>query len=121
MAHDVGLVDPEALEYRADVAGLGLLVVAVSRPRRQAHAAQVGHDDAMVLRQCARQRRPHVARIAEAVQQHDRRAVATDAHVQARAVDLDLLRAEVCGERLGLCMRRQCRREGDQAGTEQVR
>ena len=50
---------------------LVLLVEAAGGIARQAHAAQVRHDHRVVARQVGRQRRPHVAGLAIAVQQHD--------------------------------------------------
>ena len=90
----------ERVEHARDVAGLRLLVVAAGRLGGEAHAAQVGHDHRVVAREIAGQRRPHVAGLAIAVQQHDRRAVAADADMDGRAVGRDFLGPE--------CLRNGC-------------
>ena len=53
--------------------------------RREAHAAQVGDDDGVILDQPRGERRPHVAGVAEAVEQQDGRPMAADADVDRRA------------------------------------
>jgi hypothetical protein len=48
----------------------------------------------MILGEARCQRDPHVASVAEAVQQDDRRALAADTHILCTAGDRHLLRAE---------------------------
>ncbi|MNP77827.1 hypothetical protein D3C76_1753350 [compost metagenome] len=52
----------------------------------------------MVLGQVGSERRPHVAGVAEAMQQHHGRPFAADAHVDFRAFHGDVLGAERSGE-----------------------
>ena len=77
----VGAVDLQRIEHAGDVAGLGLLVEAAGGLGGEAHAAQVRHDHGVVARQVGRQRRPHVAGLAIAVQQDYRRPGAAEAHM----------------------------------------
>ena len=99
---EVGALDSELVEHAGDVAGLGLLVEAARRLRRQAEAAQVGNDDRVVAHQIGRHRRPHVAGLAIAVQQHDRRPLAADANVDGRAVGAQFLGYGMSPGRAGL-------------------
>ena len=89
------MVDSQRVQHARDVACLGLLVVAAGRARRKAEPAQVGNDDPVVPGQFGRERSPHVARLAVAVQQHDGRPMAADAHMERGAVGGDLLDGEV--------------------------
>ena len=91
---EVGPVDRERIEDARDVPPLGLLVVAALGPGREAHAAQVGCDHGVIWGELGCERRPHVAGLAIAVQQQDRRPLAADAHVEGRAVGRDLLGPE---------------------------
>src|SRR5258708_8935962 len=77
-----------------DIDSLVLLRIARIRMGGQAHAAEIRHDDRVVLDEHLRQRRPHVARVAEAVQQDDRRPLPSDANMKTGAVGLHHLRAE---------------------------
>ncbi len=101
---------------RGDILRLGLLVVTGIRMRRQAHAAQIGHDDRMVLDQHLGQRFPHIAAIAKAMQQHDRRALAADADMQGSTIRGDFFGMETGGKRLDLGGSRQGQARG---GTRQ--
>jgi len=120
VAHDVGALDAELVEDGADVAGLRPLVVAAGGVRGQAHATQVGHDDGVVLRELGGHRRPHVAGVAEAVDQHDRGPVAADADVDRRVGVHHLRAAEVGREGRGRGARRQGaqRQAGGEAGRD---
>jgi hypothetical protein len=95
----LGLLDLQRVHDGGDVLALVLLVVAAFRVGREAHAAQVGDDDGVILGQDLGDRRPHVAGVGEAVQQHHRRAGPADADVQGRAVDGDVAGLEAGGER----------------------
>jgi len=97
---EIGLVDLERVHHPGDVGALRLLVVAALRLRRQAHAAQVGNDDGVILVKRARRRRPHVAGVAEAMQQHDRRTFAADPDMIGGIARLDAFDAEARGEGL---------------------
>ena len=105
---EIGAIDLERVENARHVAGLGLLVVSRGRFGGQAEAAQVRHHDGMVAREILGHRRPHVAGLAIAVQQDDRRTLAADANMDRGAVGLDLLRLEAGRERLHLRRCRQC-------------
>jgi hypothetical protein len=96
----LGLLDLQRVHHRGDVLALVLLVVAAFRVGREAHAAQVGHDDGVILGQDLGDRRPHVAGVGEAVQQHHRRTGPADPNVQGRAIDGDVAGLEAGGERL---------------------
>jgi hypothetical protein len=87
----LGLVDPEPVEDARHVVALRFLVVAALGMGRQAHAAQVGHDDRASVDQRRCKRRPHVVGVAEAVQHDDRRALAADPRMDGGAVGFDLL------------------------------
>ena len=75
-------------------------------------AAQIGHDNRMVPREVGRERRPHVARVTEPVQQHNGRPLAADADVKRRTRGLDILRAERGWKRLNLWRYRPCQGNG---------
>ncbi len=121
VADHFDLLDLQSIEHAGDVAALGLLVVAAGRMRRQAHAAQVRHDHGVVTRQPGGQRRPHVARLAIAVQQDHRRPMAADSDMDLGAVGRDRLCLERRRVRRDLRQRRgrqhQCRcgDEGEQS------
>ena len=68
----------ERVEHAGDVAGLRLLVEAAGGLGRQTQAAQVRHDHGVVAREIDGHRRPHVAGLAVAVQQHDRRSASAE-------------------------------------------
>ena len=97
---EIGLLDLQMIEHAGDVERLVLLRVARVRMRRKPHAAKIRRDDRVILHEHRGERRPHVAGIAEAVQQEDGRTLAADAHVQRRAVGRDLFGAEAIGKRL---------------------
>ena len=78
--------DAERIEQPGHVLPLGLLVVAALGPPGVAHAAQVGDDDAVRRGQFRRERRPHVAGLAIAVQQQHGGPVAAGPHMQGGAV-----------------------------------
>src|SRR3989449_10985401 len=103
------LVDLERVEYGVDVARLGLLVVATGRVGGEAHAAQIWHDDGVVARQPGGERRPYVARLSVAVEQHDCRPLPADAHEDLCTAGRDRSGLEVGRERgdLGSGRRRQ--------------
>jgi hypothetical protein len=92
----------QCVEHAGDVVALRLLVVAAGGPGREAHPAEVGHDDRVVRRQLRGERRPHVAGLAVAMEQHDRGTAAADPHVEGRSVGRDLPDAEARRERLHL-------------------
>ena len=96
---EIGLFDLERVQHPGDIARLGFLVVSARRTRREADAAQVRDDDDVPGCQFGRERRPHVAGLAIAVEQQDGRPLAPDAHMKGRAVGRDLLRAEAGRER----------------------
>ena len=98
--HQIGVLDFQGIHYAGDIHRLVLLGVPGVRMRREAHAAKVRNDDRVGSRQHCRSRRPHVAGIAEAVQHNDRGTTATDAHMDRRAVGLDLLGPEARRKRL---------------------
>ena len=81
MGDEIGCPDAERVHHAGDVRSLIFLGVACVRMRGQAHAAQIGDNDRTILFQRGRDGRPHIASVAESVQQHDRGAVAADAHV----------------------------------------
>ena len=102
MRNELDLVDLERLEDAGDVAGLGLFVVATGGMGGAPHAAQIRHDHGVVVRQSGGKRRPHVARLPKAVEQHDRRPVPADTHEDPRTVGGNRLGLEAGGERLDL-------------------
>ena len=81
----------------ARLTGLGVAGVGMSR---EPHAAQVGHNHHMIGHQPGRDRRPHVAGIAEAVQQDNRRPLTTDTNIELSAIGLDGLGLERGWKRL---------------------
>ena len=95
---EIGPVDLQRVEHARHVAGLRLLVEAAGRLGGEAHAAQVRHDDGVVARKIGGHRRPHVARLAIAVQQHDGRALPAEAHMDRGAVGCDLRRCGIPAE-----------------------
>jgi hypothetical protein len=109
---EVGLVDPQRVQDAGDVVSLRLLVVAVGGTRRARHPAQVGSDNGVATGEVRRQRSPHVARLAIAVQEDHRGALAADPDMDDRALRLDLPGAEVRGKRLNLRRGGQRQRQG---------
>ncbi len=88
--HQLGALDVELVENSGDIGRLVPFVVPALRMRREAHAAQVGNDDGMIPNEIARQRRPHVAGVAEAVQHDDCRPLAANPNVQRRVARCNL-------------------------------
>ena len=84
--HEIGFPDSEMVHDARDVERLVLFRVAGVGMGREAHAAQVGRDDGVILREHGGGRRPHVARVGEAVQHDDGWAASPDADMQCRAV-----------------------------------
>ena len=87
---EVGLVDVERVHHRGDVGGLrsscrSRLSGCDERPMPR----RSGTIDGVVVRKRRRERRPHVAGVAKAVQQDDRRPLAADADMDRRAVRLE--------------------------------
>jgi hypothetical protein len=78
-------LDLERIEDARDVAALRFLVVAAGGLGREAHTAQIGNDHRAIAHQIVGQRHPHVAGLAIAVQRHDCRSRATDAHMMPLA------------------------------------
>ena len=99
MRHQVGFLDLQRIHHAGDVERLVLLGIAAIGMRRQAHAAQVRHNHGVILHQLYRGRRPHVAGIGEAVQQHDRGSLSADAHIKLGAVCLNRLGLEASRKR----------------------
>jgi hypothetical protein len=77
--------EPELIEDGGEVPRLRHLFVAGFGMGRQAHAAQVGNDDGVIADQRVRERHPHVAGVAEAVEKQDGRSFAANADVLAAA------------------------------------
>jgi hypothetical protein len=100
------LFDVERVQDAGDVNRLILLRVPGVRVHRQTHAAQVRHNHGMVPDQVRREGSPHVAGIAEPMQQNDSRTLPAHAHVKARAIGLHHLGVETCGKRLDACAQR---------------
>jgi hypothetical protein len=99
---EIDLADAERIEHARDIGRLGLLVVAAGRMRRQSHAAKIGNDDGEVRHQRLRERHPHVAGVAEAVNQDDGGTVPAQADMNRRTVGLDVLGGESGGKRPGV-------------------
>ncbi len=100
VSDEVRPVDPEPVEKARHVLALRFLVVAACGMGRQAHAAQIGHDDRSAGDEGGGQRRPHVAGVAETMQHDDRRSLAGYPGVDRGAVGFDLLDAHAGWERL---------------------
>ena len=85
-----------------------LLLVPALWMRRQSHAAKIGDDDGVILDQDLSERLPHVAGVAEAVQQQHGRTRPADANVQRASRHGHLARLEVRRKRLDLgeCLER---------------
>ena len=90
----------ERIENASDILALRLLVVSTGGTNGEPHAAQVGGDNRVVVGKLRRQGCPHVAGLAIAVQQDDRRSLAADPHIQGRAIRLNVLGPEPSGKRL---------------------
>ena len=82
--HEIGLRNVELVENCGDIGRLVPFVVAARRTRREAHAAQVGNDDGVIANELRRQRRPHVAGVAETMQHDDCRPLPADPDMQRR-------------------------------------
>jgi hypothetical protein len=74
----------------------------------EAPSTEVGHHDGMIASKVDRQGRPHVARLAIAMQQDDGRAASADAHMEGGAVGGYVLRAEFWRELEGVHDDLQC-------------
>ncbi len=72
---EIGLVDLQTVEHAGNVDRLVLLRVAGVGMRGEPHAAQIRHDHGVVGHQLPRNRRPHVAAIAETVKHQGATAV----------------------------------------------
>ena len=94
MRDEIGFLDVEPVHLAGDVLRLRFFVVTGVRIRRQTHAAQVGNDDCVVLRERRCQWRPHVAGIAEAVQHHYRGAFSSYSDVDDRSIRFDFFGME---------------------------
>jgi hypothetical protein len=99
-------------ENGPDVSRLRALVIAGGGVQGAAHAAQVRHHHGVVPREIRRQGRPHVASVAEAVEQHDRWPLLAGPEMNHhRVIRRDRLPLEVARER---CDLRGCApREGE--------
>jgi hypothetical protein len=64
---------------------------------RASGAAQIGHDDGVLLREQRHDRAPHVSRLGIAVQQDHRAALSADEIAEPHAVDLGEAFGEACG------------------------
>jgi hypothetical protein len=91
--------DLQPVQHLRDVVRLRCLVVAAGRMRREPHAAQIGRDNGVIFDQRRRDRRPHVAGVAETVQQDDRGSLAAVAHMDRRAAGFDIAGLETSRER----------------------
>jgi hypothetical protein len=91
---DLGILDAELVQDAGEIASLRGLRVAVLGMGRQAHATQVGNHDGVILDERPGERRPHVAGVAETVEQNDRRPGAADADILSPAAHRHLLGAE---------------------------
>ena len=58
MRDDEGAVEPEGGDNGANISGLGFLVVAASWTRGATDAAEVGHDDGVILDEFVSERSP---------------------------------------------------------------
>src|SRR5258706_9732613 len=120
VSHNCRAVVAERPHDSPDVRGFRLLLVPARRMRRQAHAAQVGNDHGVRLGQLPGERSPHVARVAETVNENDGRTRPAGAHEDVYSLrDGDSLRLESRWKgrlRAGHMRReqpaRQCRRDG---------
>ncbi|MCY1170511.1 hypothetical protein D9M73_105860 [compost metagenome] len=112
--HDIGTRGTQHVHHADDIICLVRLFEPGVGPRGQAHAAQVGHDHRVIAGEIGGERHPHVAGVAIAVQQHDRRSRTTNADMQGGAVGRDVLLAEGCGEMRAALRERGAAREADQ-------
>src|SRR5262245_12085475 len=102
MRHERDSACLELIENPRDVASLTRLLVPALRMRRQSHAAKIGNDDGVILDQDLSERLPHVAGVAEAVQQQYGGTRPADANVQRGSRHGHLARLEVRQKRLDL-------------------
>ena len=103
VSDEIGLLNLEGIHYTGNIDGLILFGISGIRMGRQPHAAQVGHDHGVILGQQGGERRPHVARVAKAVQQHNRRSLSADPYIETGAVGLHCLRVKARGKGLDAC------------------
>src|SRR3954452_794666 len=82
---------------------LFFLVIAILGMRREPHPAQVRNDNDMIVHQRRRQGRPHIPRVAEAVQHDDDRPLAADPDVDRRAASFDLFGTKIGRGSLKFC------------------
>ena len=69
---------------------LRLLVISSFRVRGESHAAKIGHDDRILVRKPSGERRPHVAGVAEPVEQDQRGSTAANPSVNDGSIDNDV-------------------------------
>jgi hypothetical protein len=118
MGDQIDLPDLQRIEHTGNVIALRLLVIPAHRPRREPHAAQIGHDHRVIARKVRRQRRPHVAGFTIAMQQNDSRPAPADTHMQRGGVGGDILNLAGRRERQDPGVSRSGGQQGDQAGGE---
>ncbi len=111
MADHVGALDVQRVHHPGDVFGLVLFGEAIRGDSGKPHAAQVRRDHRVVAHEIGRQRRPHVAGVAIAMDQHHGRACAANADMQDGPVGRDVLSVEAGRKVEGLGQRRRCGEE----------
>ena len=118
---EIGLLDFQMVHYSRDVGRLVYLCVARVGMCRETHAAQVGNDHGVILRQHRGDRSPHIAGIAKAVKHDDGRPMATDAHIQRRAIRGDVRGVERSRKRCDARLGRQCKTQGCENESDNTR
>ena len=81
VGNQIAFLDLQIVQHTRDIHGLILLFVSGLRVSGEAHAAQVGNDDRVVLHQLGGEGRPHVAGVAKSMQQHRGGPCPTDSNV----------------------------------------
>ena len=91
---EIGPVDLQRVHHLRYVARLRFLLVSALWMGREADAPQVGNDHFVLADERRRDGRPHVAGVAEAMEEDDRGPSAADADIDRRPVHLDVFRDE---------------------------
>src|SRR5882724_5919904 len=100
-----------------NVFGLIQLLKSMFCNSRQTHATKIRHDHRMIGCERGGKRRPHIARVSKAMQQHHGRSRSANPDMKRCSVSSDLLNTETARVRLDVCSCGQ-RCNGQQEGTE---
>src|ERR1700676_1404879 len=97
-----------------DVFGLIHLFETMVCDSRQSHTAKIRHNHGMIPCERGGKRRPHIAGVRKAMQQHHGRSSSADPDMKRRSVSADLLNAKTVRVRLDACKCGKCSQNGEE-------